>query len=150
PMVALPPPARAAEPSAETRAAQAIAARGDTVGAIDMLRERVQTAPDDASAWRALALMLAARAENDPAARAEAWEALQRAVVLNPDDEAVLAAYGRVRALLQRARAAAPQPAQPIFSVSPISVEADAAGGLSIALSASGMPAGDDGRVRYR
>lgn len=148
-IAALPPPSRPAEVSAETRAAREMAARGDTAAALDALRERVREAPDDASAWRDLALLLAADAEANPAARGQAWQVLQRAVSLNPDDEQVLVAYGRIRALLQRARTEAQAPAPP-FTLSEIGVQADAAGGLSLALGANGLTPADDGRVRYR
>src|SRR5690606_12691707 len=76
-------------------------------------------------------------------------QVLQRAVTLNPDDEQVLVAYGRIRALLQRARTATQAPAPP-FTLSEIGVQADAAGGLSLALGANGLAPSEDGRVRYR
>ena len=148
-IAALPPPVRTAEVSAETRAAREMVARGDTAAAVDALRARVRDAPTDALAWRDLALLLATAAETDPTAVGQAWEALQRAVMLNPDDEQVLAAYGRTRALLQRTRTATEAPARP-FTMSDVAAEADAAGGLSLAVSASGLAASDDGRVRYR
>src|SRR5690606_35632548 len=134
-IAALPPPARPAEVSAETRAAREMLARGDTAAAADALRARVRNAPDDASAWRDLALLLAADAEANPAIRAQAWQVLQRAVTLNPDDEQVLVAYGRIRALLQRTRTTTEAPAPP-FTMSEVAAEADAAGGLSVAVGA--------------
>jgi len=148
-IAALPPPARPAEVSAETRAAREMLARGDTAAAADALRARVRNAPDDASAWRDLALLLAADAEANPAIRAQAWQVLQRAVTLNPDDEQVLVAYGRIRALLQRTRTTTEAPAPP-FTMSEVAAEADAAGGLSVAVGASGLAPADDGRIRYR
>jgi len=149
---ALPPPSRevgAAEASAETRAAREMMARGDTAAAIEALRARVREAPQDASAWRDLALLLAAAAETNPATLGQAWEMLQRAVVLNPDDAELLAAYGRTRALLQRTRTPAETTARS-FTMSDVAVQADGAGGLSLAVSASDLAPSEDGRVRYR
>ena len=150
--VALPPPSReaaAVEASAETRAAREMVASGDTAAAVDALRARVGEAPQDASAWRDLALLLAAAAEINPATLGQAWEALQRAVILNPDDAEVLAAYGRTRALLQRTRTSAETMARS-FTMSEVAVQADGAGGLSLAVSASDLAPSEDGKVRYR
>jgi len=145
----LPPPAIAAEESAETRAALEAVAHGDTAAAIDALRARVREAPHDASAWRELALLLAAAAEVDPTLTQQAWEALQRAVMLNPDDAQVLAAYGRARAMAQRTQTVMEAPVR-TFTMSDVAVRADAAGELSVAVGASGLPVSEDGRVRYR
>ncbi|HEY8468712.1 MAG TPA: hypothetical protein VIL18_03670 [Longimicrobiales bacterium] len=146
PLAALPPPPGPAPASNETQEARAMLARGDTAGAIAALRERIRGAPDDASAWRDLALLLAADAERNPVVRAEAWTVLQRAVALNPDDGEVLAAYGRIRSLLQRGGT----PAAPRLSVSEIAVQADTAGSVFVSLSIAGFPRDEDGRVRYR
>jgi tetratricopeptide (TPR) repeat protein len=146
---ALPPPRGPDLASAETRAARAMLARGDTAGAVAALRERVRAAPDDASAWRDLSLLLAADAERSPAARAEAWTAVQRAVALNPDDGAVLAAYGRIASLLQRTGMPG-GPTAPRLAVSEIAVQADTTGAVSLSWSITGLARGEDGRVRYR
>ncbi|HEX7089838.1 MAG TPA: hypothetical protein VF192_06860 [Longimicrobiales bacterium] len=146
---ALPPPPGPALASAETRAARAMLARGDTAGAVATLRERVRAAPDDASAWRDLSLLLAADAERSPAVRPEAWAALERAVALNPDDGAVLAAYGRIASLLQRSGTAG-GPTAPRLSVSEVAVRADTAGVIFLSWNIAGLARGQDGRVRYR
>lgn len=148
PMVAVPRGPRATdEPSATTRDALALLAQGDTAVAIDRLRERVEVDPQDGSALRELALLLAARAELGPAQREEAWQALQRAIRVNPGDDALLSAYGRVRGLIQRAGQVQRQ--RPPLALSAINAQADAAGVLSLAwviqnLSDSG------GAARYR
>lgn len=149
PLAALPPPPGPAPASEETEEARAMLARGDTAGAVAALRQRVRGAPDDASAWRDLALLLAAEAELNPVVRAEAWAVLQRAVALNPGDGAVLAAYGRIGSLLQRGGTPAALAALPL-SVSAIAVQADTAGSVSVSLGIAGLPRDEDGRVRYR
>ena len=148
PLAALPPPA-AVVASEETREARAMLARGDTVRALAALRARIREAPDDASAWRDLALLLAADAERNPAVRAEAWTVLQRAVALNPGDGVVLGAYGRIGSLLQRSGTPAAQ-AAPRLSLSALHVHADSAGSIVVSFSIAGLPMDDEGRAPYR
>lgn len=143
------PPDPRAEESAEARAARELAARGDTAAAIATLRARVRQTPHDPSAWRELALLLAVIAESDSTAAPGAWEALQHAVSLNPDDVQLLAAYGRTRALVERTQAVTEAPPEP-FTVSAVAVQVAEAGGLSLSVEASGLPLSPDGRARYR
>ncbi len=96
-----------------------------------------------------LALLLAVIAESDSTAAPGAWEALQHAVSLNPDDVQLLAAYGRTRALVERTQAVTEAPPEP-FTVSAVAVQVAEAGGLSLSVEASGLPLSPDGRARYR
>jgi len=145
---ALPPPPGRAPPSAAALEAARLAAAGDTAAALAVLRRRVSEAPEDASAWRELALLLGAQAETQPAVRPEAWEALARAVRANPDDDAVLAAYGRLRALL--ARAGADRPAAPPPALRGLQADGGPGGTLFVAWSVAGLAPGPDGAGRFR
>jgi hypothetical protein len=131
PVIALPPPEPAPEPSAASRAAVQLVFQGDTTGALDVLRSRIEAVGDDASAWRELALLLASAAEENPVLYDEAWSHLQRAVNLNPADTEILSAYGRLRSLMQRRGYASP--GAPALAMSAVSASADPAGGLSLA-----------------
>ncbi|MBI4544410.1 MAG: hypothetical protein HY703_04370 [Gemmatimonadetes bacterium] len=150
PTAALPQSPPRTSPSGEALAAARLALEGDTAAALAALRSRVAAAPDDASAWRELALLLAVQAEGSPAGRDEAWQALQRALRGNPGDEEVLAAYGRVRELLRRAGVAAELGAP--LALSGVSARGDAAGGLSLAWAVHNLrpEAGDSGHYRVQ
>lgn len=148
PQVALPRPDAATPATPQALEAARAAAVGDTVGALDQLRKRVQDTPEDASAWRQLALLLARRAEADAQFGAEAWDALQRALRTNPGDEDVLSAYGRVRAIIQRGGRAIPAP-RPL-TLSPAAARADAAGVLSLSFAIHNLAAIEEDRARYR
>lgn len=147
PTVTVPQARRTVEPSATTRDALALLAQGDTAAALDFLRERVEADPQDGSALRELALILAARAELGPTQREEAWQALQRAIRFNPGDDAILSAYGRVRGLMQRTGTAHRD--APPLTLSTVNARADAAGVLSIAWSIQNLSQAE-GAARYR
>jgi hypothetical protein len=119
-------------PSPEARAAADLALQGDTAGAVTALRARLLEADDDVSAWRELALLLARMAEDRPAQREDAWQALRRAMPAYPGDEALLASFGRIRALMGRGGQEVLPPAD--LELSAIVADADAAGRLSLAL----------------
>jgi hypothetical protein len=118
-------------PSPEAQEAARLAWQGDTAAAVAALRARLLDAEDDVSAWRELALLLARTAEDRPAQREEAWQALRRAMPAYPGDEALLASFGRIRALMGRGGQEVPPPAD--LELSAIVAEADAAGRLSLA-----------------
>jgi hypothetical protein len=148
PRAHLPQPERQRPASPVAEEALRLAAAGDTAAAVELLRGRVASAPEDASAWRELALIMAARAEISPAQRDEAWRVLQRAMHLNPGDDRVLSAYGRVRSLIQRTGAA---PAfESTLALSDLSAVGDAAGGVSLGWAIQGLAAAEGTRARYR
>jgi hypothetical protein len=132
PLALEPPP----PPTTEVLSAVRDAAAGDTAAALAALRERVAEQPADGSARRQLALLLAAQAGERPALRAEAWHELRRALALYPGDEQLLAALGRVRGAMDRA--AQETPAPPALHVSEVVALGDAAGALTVLVSARG------------
>lgn len=129
--------------------ARRLIAEGDTAPAMSALREHIEEEPEDAVAWRELALILAAVAENRPDLRDEAWNVLQRALNLSPGESSLLTAYGRMQALMRRA-GAQPSRGEPL-AISGVSARADAAGGLSVAFAVRNLtPASPGAMARYR
>lgn len=129
-----------------------IANAGDTATAIAALEQRISFAPDDAYAWRELSVLLAARAVNVPDQRPRAVELLQRALALNPGDAALLRAYGRLRAIMERQAPAGPEPpAAEVVRLSDLALEADRTGELRLAWAIHDLaPEGGEGPYRYR
>jgi hypothetical protein len=130
PVLALTGPEPDTPASRQTLAARRLLAAGDTAAALAALEAQLRDQPEDGSAMREYALLRARQIGERPAGRDEVWELLRRALLLNPVDEALLAEYGRLSALAQRAgpTAAAPEP----LAISELNVRADAAGGLSL------------------
>ncbi len=126
-----------------------IAAAGDTATAIAALEHRVRIAPEDAYAWRELALLKAIRAEFDRSIRDEVLASLERALNMNPGDTELLRAYGRLRGLVQREGRTPEAAAITALEISAVSAQVDASGGLRLAWAVRGLLPTVDGGHRY-
>lgn len=127
------------------------ATRGDTARAIEILRHQVGVLPENGPAWRELAVLLAAEAEDDPSRRDEAMRAVRRALNLNPGDAEVLRAFGRIRGLLDReGPAPATEEARSPLGLSDVTVEVAEGGDVRMAWAVRGLTPDEGGDHRFR
>lgn len=130
-------------------AALAVAAAGDTAGAVAALEKRVALVPQDGLAWRELALLRAPRAEFDPTVRDRTLASLERALNMNPGDTELLRAYGRIRGMVQREGRVPEAVEVRRLQLSRISVQSGGDGSLRLSGAARGLGADPQGTYRY-
>lgn len=143
-----------AEPPMAPAVANAVrlATGGDTVTAVAALEQRTAFAPEDAHAWRELAVLLAAQARGAPALRERAVATLRRALALNPGDGELLRWYGQLRGLMERQPAVALEaPVEEPLRLSALALEAEPTGELRLAWAVHGLSrTSEEEPYRYR
>ena len=123
---------------------------GDTVRAEAMLQKQVDQMPEDALAWRELALLRARQAEFDSSVRDEVLTLLERALNMNAGDEELLFAFGRIRGLVTREGRTPEAASVRLLRLSDLAVYVGRAGGLRLAFAMDGLTPDEDGVIHYR